>query len=148
MSTLFQEKYDTIFKNWYRMRLSLEMADTKTKCIEVDNWWQKVPLVNHYLHTDFVKDWPNPWELLAENHYCKIARGLGMYYTLYLLGTKDIEFVEAKDYNSEEVILVLVDNAKYILNYWPDTVVNNCLQDFKISKKIDTLSIITKIGLQ
>lgn len=148
MSNLFQDSYDNIFKNWYRMRLSLEAADTKTKCIEVDKWWQKVPLVNHYLHTDFVKDWPNPWELISENHYCNIARGLGMFYTLYLLGVTDIEFVEAKDYNNEEVILVLVDNAKYILNYWPDTVVNNCLQDFKISKKIDTLPIITKIGLK
>lgn len=148
MPNLFQDSYDTIFKNWYRMRLSLEISDIKTKCIEVDNWWQQVPLVNHYLHTDFVKDWPNPWELISENHYCNIARGLGMFYTLYLLGVTDIEFVEAKDYNNEEVLLVLVDNAKYILNYWPDTVVNNCLQDFKITKKIDTLPIINKIGLK
>lgn len=130
------------------MRSTLEDQDIKTKCVEVDKWWQAVPLVGHYLHTDYVHEWPNPWELLAENHYCNIARGLGMFYTLYLLGVKDIAFVEAKDYNNEEVVLVLVDNAKYILNYWPDTVVNNNLNDFKISKRIDTLPIITKIGLK
>jgi hypothetical protein len=148
MENLFQSSYDTIFKNWYRLRMSLETADTKTRCIEVDKWWQTAPLVNHYLHSDFVNDWPNPWELISENHYCHIARGLGMFQTLYLLGIKDIAFVEAKNYNNEDVALVLVENAKYILNYWPNTVVNNCLQDFKIVKHIDSLPIIKKIGLK
>lgn len=148
MGNQFQNNHDIIFKNWYRLRLSLENVDLSKKCIEIDNWWQQAPLVNHYLHSDFVKEWPNPWELIFENHYCKIARGLGMFYTLYLLGVETLEFVEAKDYNNEDVCLVLVDNAKYILNYWPNTVVNNCLTDFKIVKHIDTLPIITKIGLK
>ncbi len=148
MENIFQNSYDIIFKNWYRLRLSLEDKDNQTKCVEVDDWWQRVPLVNHYLHTDFVGDWPNPWELLSENHYCNIARGLGIFYTLYLLGVRDIEFVEAKDYNNEDVVLVLADNAKYILNYWPNTVLNNNLHNFKITKRIDTVPIITKIGLK
>lgn len=148
MSNLFQTSYDTIFKNWYRLRLSLENKDTQTKCIEVDRWWQNTPLVNHYLHTDCTDNWPTPWELLSENHYCHIARGLGMFYTLHLLGVSDIAFVNAKDYNNEDVTLLLVENAKYILNYWPNTVVNNDLLDFKIVKTIDTLPIITKIGLK
>ena len=145
---VFQDSYDTIFKHWYRMRLSLEDKDTATKCIEVDKWWQTVPLVNHYLQVDFVSEWPNPWELLADNNYCSIARGLAMFYTLYLLGIRNIEFVLAKDYNNEDVALVLVDNAKYILNYWPNTVVNNCLTDFVITKKINVEPLIIKIGLK
>jgi len=148
MHNIFQNSYDVILKNWYNLRQSLEIKDISTKCIEVDKWWQQTPLVNHYLHTDFVVDWPNPWELIYENHYCHIARGLGMFYTLYLLGIKDVEFVQATDYNNEEVALVIVENAKYILNYWPDTVVNNNLQDFKIVKRIDTSPIIIKIGLK
>ena len=148
MYNIFQSSYDVILKNWYNLRQKLEEADTETKCIEVDKWWQTAPLVNHYLHSDFSHEWPNPWELIYENHYCSVARGLGMFYTLYLLGIRDIEFVEAKDYNNEEVTLVLVENAKYILNYWPDTVVNNSLQEFKIVKRIDTKPIITKIGLK
>lgn len=148
MENIFQNPYDIIFKNWYRLRLSLEEKDIQNQCVEVDKWWQQVPLVNHYLHTDFTHEWPDPWELLSENHYCTIARGLGIFYTLYLLGIRDIEFVEAKDYNNEDVVLVLVDNAKYILNYWPNTVLNNNLQNFKITKRIDTVPIITKIGLK
>lgn len=148
MENLFQNSYDTIFKQWYRMRTALEEKDIQTQCVEVDKWWQAAPLVNHYLHADLVEEWPNPWELISDNHYCPIARGLGMFYTLYLLGIRDIAFVQAKDYNSEDVTLILVDHAKYILNYWPNTVVNNNLQDFKVVKEIDTLPIIKKIGLK
>lgn len=148
MTSVFQESYDSIFKNWYRMRLSLENKDIETQCIETDQWWQNAPLVNHYLHIDYASDWPDPWELLAENTYCTIARGLGMFYTLYLLGIRDIEFVQAKDYNNEDVYLVLVNNAKYILNYWPNTVVNNNLKDFVIIKRINSNQIIIKIGLK
>jgi hypothetical protein len=69
-----------------------------------------------------------------------------MIYTLVLLGIKEVDLVDAKDDNSEDVALVLVDNAKYVLNYWPNTVVNNCLQDFTIMKRHDVSPIITKIG--
>lgn len=69
-----------------------------------------------------------------------------MVYTLLLLGIKDIDFVEALDDNKENVVLVLVDNAKYVLNYWPEYVLNTNLSDFTITKhiKIDTLK--KKIG--
>jgi hypothetical protein len=69
-----------------------------------------------------------------------------MIYTLLLLGIKDIDFCLGKDDNSEDVVLVLVDNAKYIMNYWPDTVISNTLKDFKIVSNIDLKTIITKIG--
>jgi hypothetical protein len=146
MSNVFQSTYDTRLKSWYRLRQSLEEKELKDICIEIDRWWQHAPLVNHYLHSDFTRDWPNPWELLAENNYCTIARGLGMVYTLLLLGIDRVDFAHAKDYNNEDVVLVLVDDAKYILNYWPNMVVNSCLQDFKISKLIDISKIIKKIG--
>lgn len=143
---VFQLNYDARLKAWHELRLKLEGQDTKSICISVDQFWQHCPLVNHYLHPDFIHEWPDPWELIAENNYCPYAKALGMIYTLILLGITDIDFVDAKDDNSEDVILVLVDNAKYILNYWPNTVVNNCLQDFKIAKRHSISSIITKIG--
>lgn len=146
MINVFQSTYDVRLRSWYDLRQSLEAADLKTKCIEIDKWWQFAPLVNHYLHPDFTMDWPNPWELIAENNYCHVARALGMTYTLWLLGIKEVELVEAKNYNNEDVVLVLVDNAKYIMNYWPDTVVNNSLRDFKIIKSVDTTHLIKKIG--
>jgi hypothetical protein len=143
---IFQGSYENRLQGWFTLRTNLNNLSIKNQCIEIDKWWQKTPLVNHYLHTDFMHEWPGPWELIVENNYCLYARALGMIYTLLLLGVKDIDFVDAIDNNNEDVVLVLVDNAKYILNYWPDTVVNNCLQDFKITKQHSLKPIITKIG--
>ena len=143
---IFQGSYKERLESWYNLRQELQQSSTQDICVAVDAWWQRAPLVNHYLHPDFIGDWPNPWELISENTYCQYARGLGMIYTLSLLGIKDIDFVEAKDDNSEEVVLVLVDSAKYLLNYWPDTVLNNNLKQFSITNYIDIKPIIRKIG--
>lgn len=142
---VFQLNYDTRLKSWYELRTKLEQSDTKSKCIEIDQWWQKAPLVNHHLHILDSKTWPGPWELLVENTYCTVARALGMCYTLLLTGIDDIELVEATDSNGEDVVLVLVDRAKYVLNYWPGTVVNNCSKDFTIKRKIDITDLQQKI---
>lgn len=146
MYNIFQGQYDQRLKEWYKLRAESDGKDLKTICIEIDKWWQRAPLVNHYLHPSTVDEWPDPWDLLADNEYCYLARGLGMIYTLHMLGISDVEYVEAKDYNNEDVALVLVDRAKYIMNYWPDSVVNNNLQEFKITKKLDVTTLIKKIG--
>ncbi len=146
MINVFQLNYDARLQNWYDLRQKLQLEDTATKCIEIDKWWQSAPLVNHYLHPHDIGNWPNPWELLSENTYCSIARALGMCYTLLLLGVTDIEFVLARNNTAEDVVLVLVDNAKYILNYWPDTVISNNLKDFKVVEKIDIKKITDRIG--
>lgn len=143
---VFQLSYDTRLQSWYQLRNQISDLDTQQKCIMVDKWWQNAPLVNHYLHPIDIDNWPNPWELLVENNFCTIARALGMCYTLLLIGVNDIEMVEAKDDNNEDVVLVLVDNAKYVLNYWPDTVISNKLKDFKVINSIDLNKIKTKIG--
>jgi len=123
--------------------LRLRLPD---QVLEIDNFWQRVPTQNHYLHTDYIKDWPNPWQLLSDNTYCNYARALGMIYTLLLLGNKNIDLVDAVDDNSNEVVLVLVDDAKYVLNYWPDTVVNNHISNFTITRKHDITPLYSKIG--
>jgi hypothetical protein len=103
-------------------------------------------LVTHHLHPQDIDNWPDPWELLSENTYCEVARALGMCYTLHLIGITDIELVLARNDTAEDVVLVLVDNAKYIMNYWPNTVISNTLKDFKVVQKLDLQTIITKIG--
>lgn len=145
MINVFQLNYDTRLKSWYDLRKTLEKADTETKCLAIDKWWQSAPLVNHYLHPQEMSTWPGPWDLLNDNEYCIFARGLGIIYTLLLSGINDIDFCIASDDNSEEVALVLVDNAKYVLNYWPDSVLSNNLQDFKIIQRLDISNIKTKI---
>ena len=128
---IFQSTYEARLQDWFQLRESVAKLSLQEQCVIIDKWWQRAPLVNHYLHPYDIDNWPNPWELLSENTYCEVARALGMCYTLLLLGINDVEMVLAKNDTSEDVVLVLVDNAKYILNYWPDTVISNTLKDFK-----------------
>lgn len=146
MINVFLLDYYTRLREWFKLKEKLNGQDLSTICIEVDRFWQRVPISTHYLHPDDIEQWPNPWELINDNNYCYYGRALGMVYTLLLLGVKDIDFVEALDDNKEHVVLVLVDNAKYVLNYWPEYVLNTNLSDFTITKhiKIDTLK--KKIG--
>ncbi len=146
MTNIFILDYETRLRSWVDLRNKLLNQPTLDQIIEIDRFWQRVPTQTHYLHADFIKDWPNPWQLLSDNTYCYYSRALGMIYTLLLLGTKNIELVEAKDDNSNEVVLVLVDNAKYVLNYWPDTVVNNRITDFVITRTLDITPLYAKIG--
>ena len=146
MTNVFLLEYEARLKAWYDLRTNLTNSPISIQCIEVDKFWQRVPTQTYYLHTDFIKDWPTPWELIFDNIYCHYAKALGMIYTLLLLGTKNLELVLAKDDNSNEVVLVLVDNAKYVLNYWPDTVVNNLITDFQIIKTLDISPLYNKIG--
>jgi hypothetical protein len=143
---VFQLNFEARLRSWHDLRKSLENADLKTKCLEIDKWWQSAPLVNHHLHPFDVDNWPNPWDLINDNTYCNIARGLGMIYTLLLTGVYDIDFCTVTDDNSEEFALVLVDNAKYVLNYWPDTVLSNNLKDFKVVSKLKIEQIKQQIG--
>ena len=142
---VFQLNYETRLQAWYDLRQSLKEADVQTRCAEVDKWWQSAPLVSHYLHPHEVSVWPGPWDLLNDNEYCYFARGLGMVYTLLLLGITCVDFCVATDDNSEEVVIVLVDNAKYVMNYWPDSVLNITQQQFKIVQKIDLDKIKLKL---
>jgi len=142
---VFQLSYEARLSDWYDLRVQLEDSDPQTRVIEIDKWWQKAPLVTHHLHILDSESWPDPWQLLVENTYCEVARALGMCYTLLLLGVDDIRIVEATDETGNDVVLVLVDNAKYILNYWPDTVLSNTLNHFNIKRTVNLDKIRTKI---
>ena len=143
---IFQSTYEARLQDWFQLRTSVTSLPIEQQCITIDKWWQDAPLVTHHLHPHDIDNWPDPWELLSENTYCEVARALGMCYTLYLIGVNDIELVLARNDTAEDVVLVLVDNAKYILNYWPDTVISNKLKDFKVVDHLDIKKIKDKIG--
>lgn len=145
MQNIFQSTYEYRLLEWYALRNDLKDTDIQTQCCQIDNFWQQTPLVNHYLHPTDLPNWPNPWELLVENTYCTIARGLGMCYTLLLLGIDDITYKLGTDDMGEDVAIVLVDNAKYTLNYWPNSVLSTSLKDFIFSTDIDISQLKNKL---
>ena len=140
---VFQLNYETRLSDWYDLRVRLEDSPIEEMCGEIDRWWQKAPLVTHHLHILDSENWPDPWQLLVENTYCEVARALGICYTLLLLGVDSVEIAESTDKMGDDVVIVLVDDAKYILNYWPETVLSNTLEDFKV-KRIVTLDNIKR----
>ena len=145
MTNIFQLPYDARLQSWYDLRASIKQTDIKTKCVMIDKWWQYAPLVNRHLHILDSNTWPGPWDLLVENSYCTLARALGMCYTLLLLQINDIKLAEASDSLGDDCLLVLVDNAKYILNYHPDTVISNKINDFTVKRTIDINHLKQKI---
>jgi len=142
---VFTMSFEQRLSEWSTLRQTLADTTLEKMCVDVDAFWQQCPLNAYYLHIHDMKVWPGPWQLLHDNTYCYYARALGIIYTLSLLGIKDVDLLSATDYNNVDVVLVVVDNAKYVLNYWPQSVLNTRLDTFTNIKKIDINELLTKI---
>ena len=101
---------------------------------EINIWWQKTPWRAYHLHWDDQTDWPDPWQLLSDNVYCPVAKGLGILYTISMLDRADMVDAELV-LTQEGDNLVLVQETKYILNWSPDSVVNTN-QEVKIVRRL------------
>lgn len=142
---VFQLEYDHRLRDWKDLRLLIRGQSLDRACVEVDRWWQQAPLINHYLHCADVESWPDPWTLLSENIYCTLTRAIGMCYTLLMSDIHDVHLVTATDLQCEEHNLVIVGRDKYILNFWPNSVLSTHLDDFTILREISLSSIRQKI---
>lgn len=112
---------------WKEFRQSIDKLSLEQAVGEVNSMWSTAPFVTYYLPPDRPAEWPDPWELLAENYYCDIAKALGAMYTIYFTGHKNTDMsVEIYyDYNTKVRSNVLnVADGKYILNYYPFEIVN------------------------
>ncbi len=119
---MWSSDYSERLTGWRNLRYHSESGSIDQCLLLINDWWWQVPTVNHYLHWDDHEHWPTPWELLADNIYCDVARALGMLYTVSMLGRKDvgnIELVQTKRYN-----LVQLQAGKYILNWCPGEILN------------------------
>lgn len=121
-------------ESWYRTRQQCHTLSVEPVLEIINSWWLQTPWQPYYLHWDDQAIWPDPWQLLNDNVYCDLARGLGILYTISLLDRADLAdatLVLTEDgYN-----LVLVDKSKYILNWNTDTVVNTN-QEIRIKRQM------------
>jgi hypothetical protein len=138
---VFQSDYEHRLREWKNLRIIIRGQSLEKLCVDVDRWWQQAPIINHHLHPADSESWPDPWTLLSENIYCQLTRAVGICYTLLLSDILDVKLVQVSDSQCEEHNLVVVGNAKYVLNYWPNTVLSNNLSDFKIIKTLPTDSL-------
>ena len=130
-------------------------ADLRNSCKEnpnldevitiIHNWWQQAPMVLRYLHCDLVDDWPDPWDLIAENTYCSLAKCLGMCYTIRMLERQDINTICIQE-TSDNDYIVQVNNGLYVLNWNVDNIVNMGLIDsLEINRSMDSAVFAHKI---
>lgn len=141
----FQDTYYNRLLNWRHLRDYAEKTDLETALTAIDRWWQLAPLINHYLHAQDLESWPDPWTLLSENTYCLLTRALGIAYTLEMSRKEQGEILLVSDHLAEEHYLVSIRNAKYLLNFYPDTVISNTLDQFTVRKSISIHSVLQKI---
>jgi hypothetical protein len=119
--------FDGRLQSWNSLRSQTQKLDVPTALSTINKWWFQSPWKPYHLHWDDQEIWPDPWQLLSDNIYCDLARGLGILYTITLLERPDLAsacLVLTEDGHN----LVLVDKTKYILNWESDSVVNSNLE--------------------
>ena len=121
-------------ESWNSLRDRVQTLPVEQALNDINSWWFDVPWRPYYLHWDDQAIWPDPWQLLSDNHYCDLARALGILYTITLLDRADLgdaTLVLTETGGN----LVLVAKSKYILNWDQDTIVNT-IQATNIKKQL------------
>jgi len=109
--------------SWNLLRDRCQNLPIESALTEINYWWFQTPWRPYYLHWDDQVAWPDPWQLLSDNEYCEVARGLGILYTITLLDRADMVPAHLVLTDSGRN-LVLVAKEKYILNWDADSIVN------------------------
>lgn len=133
---------DERLRSWQDFRTTIGQKPFEQALADTQHLWSYAPYVAHYLTTDQLSTWPDPWELLYENYYCDLAKALGIVYTLYLSSHRpdiEIRIYQAPD-SKETYNLVLVDQGKYVLNMIHDEVVNKQQIDSNL-KLVETITV-------
>lgn len=135
--------FDARLASWACLRNQVADLPVEKTLTAINQWWFQAPWCAYHLHWDDQKDWPDPWQLLSDNIYCPVARGLGILYTIAMLDRADLQDACMIEYQSDN--LVLVNKEKYILNWDPDQVVNISLGKSKPRRQVSQEQIKQKI---
>jgi hypothetical protein len=130
---MWPKTFGARLESWNLLRDQCQNLPIKQALEDINTWWFRAPWCPYYLHWDDQSIWPDPWQLLSDDVYCEVARGLGIMYTVTLLDRADMTPVDLF-LTSDERNLVQVGQTKYILNWESDSVVNT-FQAVKIKRQ-------------
>lgn len=131
-------------ESWAQLRKQASTVDIETALNNINSWWFNAPWRAYHLHWDDQAAWPDPWQLLSDDIYCSLARGLGILYTITMLDREDLPDAVLAEFDSDN--LVLVNKKKYILNWDSDTIVNINPTESSARHSITQEQIKQKIG--
>lgn len=119
---MWHRSFSERLNSWSNLRLQVQSQSLDQALKSINSWWFESPWVPYHLHWDDRDTWPDPWQLLDDNIYCGLARGLGILYTIAIINHPDIESATLTEVGSDN--LVLVNKSKYILNWDQEEIVN------------------------
>lgn len=119
---------------WNQLRQSANNLPLEQCLLEINRWWFRTPWCAYHLHWDDRATWPDPWQLLSDNIFCSLARGLGIMYTITLLDREDLIDAVLIDTGTDN--LVQVGGEKYILNWDLEEIVNINLGQYKVRHSV------------
>lgn len=134
--------YEDRLVSWNQLRIDNKNNELSLALLAINDWWQLLPIDSQYLHWEDDKNWPDPWDILADGIFCDLTKSLGIVYTLELVNRNDINDVVLA-LTKEGDNLVLVNNGKYILNWAPGEILNTATSKLEITKTMEA-SIVTK----
>jgi len=140
---MWPRNFSERLESWAQLRQQCLTLDSEPALIKINQWWFQTPWTAYHLHWDDQADWPDPWQLLSDDQYCPVARGLGILYTICMLDREDMQDTCMIEYQSDN--LVLVAQEKYILNWDPDQVLNISLGRSKPRRRVSQEEIKQKI---
>jgi hypothetical protein len=120
-------------ESWAALRTEVQSMSLEQALQTISNWWYQSPWTGYYLHWDDRETWPDPWQLLSDNTYCDLARGLGILYTITLVDHADLISAELV-LTDDDRNLVLINKEKYTLNWGAEVIVNTPLSQ-KVKNK-------------
>ena len=106
--------------HWKDFRKDLPELPEIEQLSAVAKYWALAPLLKLAHDIEQPQDeWPTPWEMVSAGDWDRNSVAIGMEFTLRLSGwDKDrLQLWMIRDYDISEVILILVVDQKFILNY-------------------------------
>lgn len=120
MEIWFTDK-QTRLAAWREWREHLSKFPPDQQLEQIAHWWKFVPLVNKSIDQWREETWPTPWELVGQGEFCVNGQGLGIFYTMVLLGL-DCDLILAQV--DLETRLMVITPDKKLLNYYDGDVID------------------------
>ncbi len=131
---MWHRQFSDRLSSWTELRSTCAQLPVEQALANINRWWFNAPWIPYHLHWDDQATWPDPWQLLADNLFCPLARGLGILYTIAILDRSDMQNAVLIEVGSDN--LVQIAGEKYILNWDPDDIVNINLDRLKIRHSV------------
>jgi hypothetical protein len=108
-----------LMATWKALRAAMHDKAEIDQLQDVAIFWAKAPLSTMAYDPEILDTYPTPWEMLAENDWCRNSIAIGMDFTLRLGGwpPERMAIHMIRDYDISDQKLVLVVDGNFYLNY-------------------------------